>query len=358
MDKQLFIACLKENFEYLDFWEKNRTPALKAMVTLVQYARNKGKQFPAERLLPYYTLKRVDWPKNIVGADNTLSSFSANLSKFGISFHYNSEFDGWLGLQLLDPKYKEIVPERISHFLVYSEPAIIQLTKNFDSPDEWPNCWNLADMLPNFEDMLPNPEDMLPDASTPLPPARQLKPSQRLLLVDLSRKKGEILEEFKKFLDVVDKFRKRPEDLYNDQWEKKYTQWKPDKSRERPEVWKQLKIWRMRKERISFSEIAKGLKITEDAAKKSFYKAYERTQGRSYDPDKYRKDGQKINKWDLTKTCQTCPDRRSCSELCPEIMRFVDQDDGSIKEKNMEDGNLADFTQYKTWKQNERSKPD
>ncbi len=355
MDEALYLTCLKENFEYLDFWEKYREPALKAMVTLVQYARNEGKKFPAEKLLPHYTLQRADWPKNIVAADTTLSSFSATLSKFGISFHYNCEFMGRLGLQVLDPRYKELVPERISHILVYSKPIIIQLTKDFDSPREWPNWWNLGDLLPNFEDMLPDiNENMLPNAGTSLSSERQLKPSQRLILVDLSRKKGEIMEEFQKFLDVVYKFRKHPEDLYNTQWEKNYAQWKPDKSRERPEVWKQLKIWRMRKERISFSEIAKGLKITEDTAKKSFYKAYERTQGRPYKPDKYRKNGQKINNWDLTKTCQTCPDRGSCSELCPEIMRFVNQDDGSIKEKNMGYGKLADFAQYKTWQQNER----
>jgi hypothetical protein len=113
----------------------------------------------------------------------------------------------------------------------------------------------------------------------------------------------------------------------------------------------------MRKERIPFPEIARAMEITQDAAKKAFYRAYERTQGRAYEPDRYRKDGQKTNTWDLTKTCQTCPDRQTCTELCPEILRFADQ--GILKstkeylgEKDpLDDGSIADYSQFQAWRE-------
>jgi hypothetical protein len=305
MDKQLYIALLKENFDYLDFWEDNRTKALRAMVTLVQCARNEGKMFPAGRLLPFHQ-KPTDWPDNIAAADKTLKSFSSALSKFGITYGHTEETMGWLGLKLLDPKNKDLTPEWAACLFVHREPAILQVHPGQAHPHEGSGCVCAEDLLTNVE--------------------MTLKPSQRILVVDLSRKKEDIEGDFKAFLKQSDVNRAHAEELFNDSWADNYAQWSREKCRKRSEAWHQLKVWRMRKERIPFSEIARAMEITQDAAKKAFYKAYERTQGRKYEPDRYRKDGQKINTWDLTKTCQRCPDRRNCSELCPEIMRYADQD--------------------------------
>jgi hypothetical protein len=314
MDKQLFIACLKENFKYLDFWEENRTKALKAMVTLIQCARNEGRMFPAGRLLPYHQ-KPTDWPDNIAAADKALKSFSSALSKFGITFYHTDETIGLLGLNLLDPKNKDLTPEWAARLFVYREPAILQVLPGQAHPKEGSGFIVAEDLLENVE--------------------MTLKPSQRVLVVDLSRKKKDIKNDLKAFLKKSDDNRAHADELFNDSWADNYAQWRPDTCRDRAEAWDQLKVWRMRKERIPFSEIARAMGITQDAAKKTFYRAYELTQGRPYEPDRYRKDGQKINTWDLTKVCQTCPDKKKCNEigeLCPEIMRFADQDYVGSKE--------------------------
>ena len=291
MDKKLYIACLKENFQFLDFWERH--------MEALGYSKDKEEQSPDE------------WPTKIVEKNKALDALAKGLLKFGIDIGtYQADANLFrMGFTILDPRYKEPPSKKVADILVPIEPAVLQVLTDNDLPNQ--ECRSSC---------------LLSEEGLPL------KPSQRLLLVDLSRKKGEILDDFKAFLDKVYDLRAHADQLLNDSWEDHYAQWSPDTSRDRAEVWDQLKVWRMRKERIPFSEIAKGLEITEDAAKKAFYKAYKRTQGKFYDPHKYRKDGQKINTWDLTKNCQTCQDRRNCSELCPEIMWYVDQDEIGSKE--------------------------
>ena len=299
MDKKLYIACLKENFEFLDFWEKQGPPAREAVKIVDHYYSTGGSPDPGT------------WGKNVLMAMDDMQAFINGAHRFGIGTgHYNF----WRhGLNSLDPANKEPLPDHLSLvFLEARDPAIFQVETDRDEPFEASATIPLRSKMEG---------------------RNTLKASERLLVVDLSKKKGGILNDFKKFLDQVYENRTR-EDI-PESWKAHYTLWTPDTSRERAEAWEQLKIWRMRKERIPFSEIARGLKITEDAAKKAFYRAYERTQRRAYEPDKYRQDGQKINTWDLTKTCQTCPDKKKCNEtveLCPEILRFVDQDDTGRKE--------------------------
>jgi hypothetical protein len=320
MDKQLFITCLKENFEYLDFWEKH-------METLGRYSKDRGEQSPNE------------WPTNIVEKNKALDAFANGLLKFGVDIGtYQADADLFrMGFTILDPRHKEPPSKKIADILVPIEPAVMQVL----SDDDLPNQECLSSCLLS--------EEGLP-----------LKPSQRLLLVDLSRKKSEIRDDFNAFLDKVYDLRAHADQLLNDSWENHYAQWSPNTCRDRAEAWDQLKIWRMRKERIPFFEIAKGLGITADAAKKAFYRAYERTQGRRYDRERYLEYGQKLNPWDMTKTCQTCPDWRTCSELCPEMLRIADQ--GILKstkeylgEKDLlDDGGIADYRQHQTWEKNEK----
>ena len=277
MDKQLFIVCLKENFEFLDFWEKHGLPTKKA-------------------------LQNQNW--------RSIDVFESEILKFGIMM---DRMPGrWeAGLSILDPG-TPIKKDTAMPFLFQEIPAVLQV-------------FSLEGNAPVES------EHFSIEGETPL------TPSERLLKVDLSRKRSEVEADFKKFLDAV--YQCRGQSLSRgarpgivDPWREKYALWTPDTSRERAEAWDQLKVWRLRKERIPFSEIARSLGTTEDAAKKAFYRAYERTQARPYDPSRYRQDGQKINTWDLTKSCQVCPNRRTCTELCPEILRFVDQDFTARKE--------------------------
>jgi hypothetical protein len=156
--------------------------------------------------------------------------------------------------------------------------------------------------------------------------------------VDLSRKRGELIEHFKRLLDAVDYFR-TSEDIPQT-WRENYEQWRPDTSRQRDEAWQQLKVWRLRKERMPFAEIARRMVTTEDATKKAFYTAYERTQGRPYDPERYRRCARSIYKDSLERTCETCPERDTCTELCPEMMRYVDQDTHGRREHLTQSGDI------------------
>ena len=77
---------------------------------------------------------------------------------------------------------------------------------------------------------------------------------------------------------------------------------------------------------MGFSAIARKLRLTEDAAKKAFYRACELTQGKKYDPEMLKKEIWIVRKEELKKTCGNCPDRRECKIKCPEILAYVDQD--------------------------------
>lgn len=150
-----------------------------------------------------------------------------------------------------------------------------------------------------------------------------LKPYERLFVVDLRKKKKQILRELSEHINSAYRF----SDFYETET------WKPDKSRLREEAWKHLKVWKLRRKRLSFSKIAEELGSTEDNVKKSFYRAYELTQFSKYDPDMLKKEVWLIKKSELQKTCDVCEDRESCMVLCPEILNFVNQDLTHSKEK-------------------------
>ena len=139
---------------------------------------------------------------------------------------------------------------------------------------------------------------------------KKTKPHERIFIADLRKKKKQLLREFSEFIDTA----------YNQ------SDLKPDNSRFRAEAWTHLKVWKLRRKRLSFSNIAEQVKLTEDNARKSFYRAYELTQGRKYDPEMLRRQVWLVRKKELQKTCDNCPNRDTCTVLCPEILRFIDQD--------------------------------
>jgi hypothetical protein len=317
--KRLLLACLKENFTFLDFWEKNGEQAKAAAKELDRHRANgfsdlrkKYGSLTDEAIEAIKGHYQCNEPLIPIGGwkDHTLTGLDIYST-----LHTLYLFDGDLG--------------RIFRLRMWGDPAGFLPALNILDPatKEMP-----ADLPFYFYDDIPGVSHQL--TKTPMEAGNidntYLKPSERLLRVDLSRKKSDLMAEFKAFLDRVGDYRKA--ETLPDQWSDNYKTWEPDTSRERSEAWHQLKVWRMRKERIPYSEIARAMGITQDAAKKALYKAYERTQGRAYEPGRYRKDGQKLNTWDMTKTCQTCPVRRTCSELCPEILRFADQDYTGRKE--------------------------
>jgi len=160
--------------------------------------------------------------------------------------------------------------------------------------------------------------------------ASELKPSERLLRVDLSRKRSELLREFTLFLDLVEAHCGSgdvPED-----WTLNYAAWQPDNSRFRSEAWQALEVWRLRRQRKTYKDIARTLGIGLQAAKMAFRRAYELIEGKPYMPEAFKRENLPVSTSELGKTCLDCPIRSTCKELCPDMLRFVDQDYGSQRE--------------------------
>lgn len=115
-----------------------------------------------------------------------------------------------------------------------------------------------------------------------------LKPEERLLKIDLRKRKSDLMKEIQNYIEHELSIQKASKKTWRIDPPISYLLWDPQNSRQRSEACGQLKVWQMRKEHKSFSEIATTLKLEEDTAKKRFYKAYERIYGTPYDKDKFR----------------------------------------------------------------------
>lgn len=91
-----------------------------------------------------------------------------------------------------------------------------------------------------------------------------------------------------------------------------------------------LQVWEERRLRKPFNQIAKELGIKEPAAKKAFYKAYELIYGKKYDPADYEKPD--IKKEYNKRVCDTCTERPTCNNICPDVSNFVEQDTSYLRE--------------------------
>lgn len=178
----------------------------------------------------------------------------------------------------------------------------------------------------------------------------ELKPSERLLRVDLSRKRSELLREFTLFLDLAEAHRESgdvPED-----WKQNFSTWEPDTSRFRSEAWQALEVWRLRRKRKTYKDIARTLKIGLQAAKMAFRRAYELIEGKPYRPEAFKRENLPVSTSELGKTCSTCPIRSTCKELCPDMLVFIDQDYGSQREVTSDAIDLFNLGQQRSRKDN------
>jgi hypothetical protein len=177
---------------------------------------------------------------------------------------------------------------------------------------------------------------------------------ERILKVDLRKNPAQLLEEFKEILKYErehlmagKKFEPLMEQVLTEEFgaEKirnsgQLFDWDIDDSRNRDEVWEQLKIWDLRRSqetvrsrgggsvftiRRTFKRISSELKLTEDLVKKRFYRAYEITQGRKYSIERNRELWE-IRKNGLKRECGTCEIRDTCMDPCPDVLRFIEQD--------------------------------
>ena len=84
------------------------------------------------------------------------------------------------------------------------------------------------------------------------------------------------------------------------------------------------KVWDARRQRKNYHVIAKELGLKKDAVRKMYYRAYEIIYQKKFDTANYEKI--EIKKEYLKRVCETCPERETCTELCPDVIDFVEQD--------------------------------
>ena len=169
-----------------------------------------------------------------------------------------------------------------------------------------------------------------------------LKPSERLLRVDLSRKRSELEREFKLFLDLAEARRadkKVPED-----WKQNYETWEPDNSRFRSEAWQALEVYRLRRKRMQYKDIARTLKMGLQASKMAYKRASILIEGKPpVSREKFKREKLPFTTADVKGGCANCPLRDTCKELCPDMLAFVRQDYGGGNETYIPEPDLFEI---------------
>lgn len=155
----------------------------------------------------------------------------------------------------------------------------------------------------------------------------KLEAWERMLVIDLRKRKAELLSQLEAFIDV--ELAIRESFVRHGEPYKKMFLWTPETSRQRKEAAEQLKVWKLRSQYHGFPSIARKLNISEDLAKKRFYKAFELTQRGKYDPVKYKRERENLPP---KNSCANCPDKANCTELCPSMMQVLKMTEISLRE--------------------------
>ncbi len=144
----------------------------------------------------------------------------------------------------------------------------------------------------------------------------KLRPYERLLKIDLRRRKTELLQEFSAFLEAEKQFKEslgsvESKDATKVYFSGGYSRWDFNTSRQRKETREQLAVWNLRKQNISYKEIAKQLNMIEDPTRKRFYAAWRKTQGYPYDKEDFKKIIHSARKEVVPNPCENC-DNYNC----------------------------------------------
>ncbi|MHB8790191.1 MAG: hypothetical protein ACYDBT_09950 [Desulfobulbaceae bacterium] len=292
LDDPLRLAILKENAAYRVFWKKHG--GKEAVSAYVEVYFSDGTDLQAQKV-----------PSKIRELADALND---GLSAFGIIIKANQTGNDLL--QALDP-FNEESPESLP-VTFWVEVPVVQVI--------------------DFERSRLVEHDFFIDKSQ----VDTLSPSERILVIDVSCRKKEILKEVERFLDSIKEARGIAHLLPDEEYRKNYEMWQPDVSRRREETRKHLQVWKLRRQRKSYLQIYRETGIKVDAAKKAFARAYELIEGRRYIRDSFKEGYMEILAPELKRTCATCPDNParggSCSEPCPDVLAFIEQDEVRLSE--------------------------
>lgn len=289
LDDRLRLAILKESAAYRAFWGKHGGKEAVSAYVEVYFSNNPDLQ--AQKVPPEMR--------------ELADALSDGLNAFGVIIKANQTGDDLL--QSLDP-FNEESPESLPVTFWVEVPVVQVIDLERSRLIEY---------------------DFFIDKSQ----VDTLSPSERILVIDVSCRKNEILKEVERFLDSIKEARGIAHLLPDEEYRKNYEMWQPDISRRREEAWNHLKVWRLRRQRKSYLEISHQTGIRVDAAKKAFTRAYELIEGRRYDPERFKRTHAEIQAPELKRTCKTCPERDTCNELCPDLHPHIKQIEKSRQEK-------------------------
>jgi len=308
MDDRLRLALLKESSLYRKFWDEYGDEK-------VLSADHEKQEYCLKNPVPKGELRCF------VGAPDP----ACPAAKVG--------FDFFVGLNSFDIAFKGPLPtgEKMKTVLDILNPYQGEL------PDNLPFYFHEYPPVAQLIDSTGDPYDALKGKVTPehhyIVPTdlaiRQLQPWQRLLRIDLSRSKKDIMKDVGWFLDRVAELKKEPVG-----WSGNYALWQTDVSRARKEVWRDLEIWRMRRgtNKKTFPQISRTLRIKVDAAKKAFAHAYFLIEGHQYDPERFKQLYQKSRAKEVKLPCDGCQQISSCDPKnypCPDLIYFYTKGAGA-----------------------------
>ena len=190
-----------------------------------------------------------------------------------------------------------------------------------------------------FDILKPQPVIPWNRKETPSHPKRygwrqELEPHERLFMVDLRAKRK----------DIIADFEKRLTEIYQAE------QWQEDRTRYVKEAFGALAVWDMRRQKRRFRLISLELKISENTAKKRFYRAFEITQNRRYDANLYRREAWTVERKEVSLPCEKCDQKETCSGFCPEAleiaMPYLEQDQITQKEKLLDKPDYIDSLKF------------
>ncbi len=292
---RLRLALLKENSDYRKFWDK----------------------YGGQKFLDTYFAIDVALPveeKVKTSIFIAVEKFTSELTRFGIEWPF-----------MIDDK-------RVQEFIHLIDPFSAD-----DLPDPLP--FSVFQKYPSVAGVFS--ESVPSEAQFCVSNNLELGPSERLLRIDLSRSRGDLLNDFRRFLDRVDYFRNTAD--CPEGWKENYQEWEPDRSRFRAEAWQALTVWQLRRQRKTYKEIKNTLNIEISTAKMAFRRAYELIEERPYNPEAFKRDNLPVSVQELPKTCETCPIRKTCKEICPDMLAFFNQDRVPQRELLVDALDLSNF---------------
>ncbi|MFH7326617.1 hypothetical protein [Desulfurivibrio sp. C05AmB] len=339
LSDKLRLALLKENSLFRDFWDIYSKEALAVIAE-----KNESEDIEGAYVDDFF------------GDDEIIGPFLVWLRSCGISTE-NRYAEGLLATVTALNPYNEISdnsPPQPVVFLTRHDPLTLALP---DDADFFVEHYPLRRYSPH----------------NPL----ELKTSERLFIIDIACRKSKIIEALENYLNTVSELREevpktmkarskaphghddkktpfKPQDPkvrkltlpikqkdYKglDEIAENYTQWNNESRRDRPEIWRHLKVWQLRRKRNSYLHISIKTGIRENNVKNSLARAYELIEGHPYDAERFTRAHVIIGTKDLRKPCDSCLQTSNCdpkNDPCPDLVDFYTSGQGAAYLRQVE----------------------